>query len=311
MQGIQPYFLAGLKLKAYDHGFTISQEKETADVRVLVDPLQKIKLENNRDVVIVAEPEVVRPDLYSKEFLDTTKYLLPLGKYRADRLNLENFINWPVDLPKYKKVKKTKNQKIAIVNEHKFSSSKRSQYGLRREVINYFEKTKPGKLDLFGVEWNVSRMVELKRRFYALRNNNSILSIDLKETFSDLWKIYESAQGHMHQDCEPLQEYSASICIENDIDYVSEKLWKSLYAGCPVIYVGPCLKYDTYLKNCLIPADDNLDSIVSRFESFNSETEEEYSVKGLDFINSKEFKDYSLEAKIIEFYSNLKSLLKI
>ncbi len=164
---------------------------------------------------------------------------------------------------------------------------------------------------MYGVEWNVRKMVELKRRLYALRNNNGILRIDLKETFSDLWKIYESTKGHMHQDCEPLQDYSVSICIENDIDYVSEKLWKSLYAGCPVIYVGPNLKYDTKLKNCLISANDNLDSIVSRFESLNTETEEEYSVKGWDFINSKDFEDYSLETKVLEFYSNLKSLLKI
>jgi hypothetical protein len=311
MNGIQPYFLEGLKSMAKDYGYTVTNNKVSADLRVLVDPLHKTKIENNRDVIILSEPEVVRPDLYSKKFLNSTKYLLPLGKYRADRLNLKYFINWPVELPKYKKVNKAKNQKIAIVNEHKFSSSKRSQYGLRREVISYFEETSPGKLDLYGVEWNVSKMVELRRRFYALRNNNSILNIDLKETFSDFWSNYESSKGHMHQDCEPLQEYSVNICIENDIDYVSEKVWKSLYAGCPVIYVGPDLKYDPGLKNCVIPANDNLDSIVSRFESLNTEIEEEHSAKGLDFINSKDFEDYSLETKVLKFYSNLKSLLKI
>ena len=309
LEGIQPFFLNSLINHADDYGFEITNDKNIADLRVRVDPPKKAKINNLRDVIILSEPEVVRPDLYSHKFLKTTKNILPLGKYRANRLNLKYFVNWPVELPKYKRVNKTRNQKISIVNEHKFSSSSRSKYGLRREIIKYFELNLPGKLDLYGVEWNVNKKIELKRRLFALRNHKSFASIDLVETFSDFWRGYESCVGHMHQDCELLTEYSASICIENDNDYVSEKVWKSLYAGCPTIYIGPTLIYDNKLKDCLMIADENVESVVSRFEEFNLEVNIDYGTKGLDFINSVDFKDYLSEAKTIEFYSNLKLLL--
>jgi hypothetical protein len=276
-----------------------------------VDPSRDTIIDNSRDVVILAEPEVVRPDLYSRKFLEKTKYVLPLGRYRAERLNLDFFVNWPVELPKYQRMRKPKNRKIAIVNEHKFSSSVRSQYGLRRSVIRYFEHNYPDKLDLYGAEWNVSKSVELKRRVFAFRNNKSFSSINLKENFSDFWRVYDCVKGHMHQDCEPIQEYSASICIENDIDYVSEKLWKSLYAGCAVVYVGPELKYDQKLKQCLITADANLNSIVSKLEKLDEKIEDEYAAKGLDFINSTDFHSYSPDSRTNEFFLNLKSLLKV
>jgi hypothetical protein len=310
-QGIQPFFLKGLVSCASDFGFSITDQENLADLRVLVDPLKKVTINNKRDVIILAEPEVVRPDLYTQEFLKNTKYLLPLGRYRADRLNLEHFVNWPVQLPTYKRVKNIINQKFVIVNEHKFSSSKRSQYGLRREVIKYFERNKPGTLDVYGVEWNISKSLELKRRFYAFRNSKSIKSVDLKETFSDLWRKYDSVKGHMHQDCEMLQEYMASICIENDIDYVSEKVWKSLYAGCPVIYVGPDLKYDLALKDSVMFAEDNINSIQKKIDILNSISVKDFSSKGFDFLNSSAFNDYSIESKSSEFFSNLKTLLRI
>ena len=311
IQGIQPYFLKGLVSMASDFGFSITDQENKANLRVLVDPPKKMTINHDKDVIVLAEPEVVRPDLYTYDFLKNTKYLLPLGQYRADRLNLKYFVNWPVELPEYSRTQKNKNQKFAIVNEHKFSSSKRSQYGLRREVIKYFEKSKPGKLDLFGSEWNINKSLEFKRRFYALRNNKSLSSVDLKETYSDFWRKYDSVKGHMHQDCEMLQEYRASICIENDTDYVSEKVWKSIYAGCPAIYVGPDLKYDQLLKDSILLAKNNIESISLKLDSLNSISERDLSAKGLDFLNSIEFEKYSVESKANEFFLNLKGLLRI
>jgi hypothetical protein len=311
IEGVQPFFLNHLIASSTDFGLQTSKSMEVADVRILVDPHKNSIIDNNRDVIILAEPESVRPDLYSSRFLEKTKYILPLGKYRADRLNLNYFVSWPVELPTYKQVRKSKNRRIAIVNEHKFSSSARSEYGLRRSVIRYFESNYPNKLDVYGIEWNVSKSIELRRRLFAVRNNKSISSINLKESFSDLWKFYDSAQGHMHRDCELLQNYSASICIENDIDYVSEKVWKSLYAGCAVIYVGPDLKYDQKLKSCVITADNNLDSVVSKLKKLDENVEDDYAVRGLDFLRSDDFNTYSLETKTTEFYSNLKSLIGV
>jgi hypothetical protein len=49
---------------------------DSADVRVLVDPAKSTVIDNSRDIVILSEPEAVRPDLYSSKFLEKTKYIL-------------------------------------------------------------------------------------------------------------------------------------------------------------------------------------------------------------------------------------------
>jgi hypothetical protein len=261
--------------------------------------------------VVLVEPEMVRPDLYRKNFLANYPNIIALGEYRAERLGQKYWINLPVNLPKYTRKKIAKNNKFAIVNENKFSSSPRSQYGLRRSVIRYFEQNKPDELDLFGREWNASKQIELRRRLFALRNNKNVLNIDLLETFGDLWQRYQTFRGPMESDCELLQNYKASITIENDLDYVSEKIWKSLYAGCPVIYVGPKLIHDKELENCLSIADSTIESILTKINNMDHSVQSNLIEKGLDFIHSASFEKYSHVAASNVFFNTLKQKLKI
>jgi galactose mutarotase-like enzyme len=72
--------------------------------------------------------------------------------------------------------------------------------------------------------------------------------LKLNENFSDLWHNYSLVKGHMPENLENLQNYNYSIVIENDLDYISEKVWKSIYAGALPIYVGPNLDYDKWLN---------------------------------------------------------------
>lgn len=311
LQGFPAHYSKAITSVAPDFGFRITNDYANADLRLIVDPLDFTCVDYKRDIAILAEPEVVRPDLYAPRNLSKYLGILPLGPYRAERLNLKYWIDWPVDLPDYPRQLKTNRKGVAIVNENKFSSSRRSMYGLRRQVIRYFEENFPGEFDLYGHSWNSSLRLEFRRRLYALRIGSSHGSPNLKEVFSHFGRRYKSCRGHMPSDCSLLQNHQLSICIENDLDYVSEKIWKSIYAGCPVHYVGPNLEYDPFLHGIVVPISANLDSIAENYKNRDVKDLQAKSSAGLDFLSSSNFKTYSAENRTMELFLCLKSMLKL
>lgn len=308
-EGLTPEFTKKLRIESTNFRFTSVIKVNDCEIRVVVDPKKNERLISSRDIVILAEPEVVRPDLYTKKFINGAVKILPLGRYRADRLGLKNWINFPVSLPSYKKARFLREKNFALVNEHKFSSSYRSNYGLRRKTILYFESKQKLELDVYGNEWNIGKYLEIKRRFYQLRNSKNFLSVNLHETFSDLWVSYGSTKGHMHQDCEGLQNYKVNICIENDSDYISEKVWKALYAGAVPLYVGPNLIFDTELKESVIYCTPDIADIIDKIESIDSNLLEEKRKYAKDFLNSVKFQKYSLDRAVTCFYTQLNQIL--
>jgi len=308
-EGLNPGFTNRLKAEAGNFNFSPVDEISSCDIRVIVDPKKNEKLVYSRDIVILAEPEVVRPDLYKKSFINRPLKILALGRYRADRLGLKNWINFPVELPKYERTESLREKDFALVNEHKFSSSYRSYYGLRRKTILYFESSKKYKLDVYGKEWNTSKYLELRRRINQIRNNKNYFSVDLFETFSNIWETYNSVIGHMHLDCADLQKYKVNICIENDSDYVSEKVWKALYAGTVPLYVGPKLNFDPELKESVIYCNPNIKDIITSIETIDFRIIEEKKNNAKIFLNSAQFKNYSMESAVKFFYSQLNQIL--
>ncbi len=309
LEGFSENFFNALALSATNYGMKIIQDVKNCDLRITIDPTELFAINKSRDIVILAEPEVVRPDLYKSKILDGSIKILPLGRYRADRLGLTNWIEFPPEIPSYSRSQIARTKKFAIVNEHKFSSSHRSNYGLRRKVIIYFEKSKLLNLDVYGKEWNTSKLLELKRRFSQIRNNRSILKIDFRECFSDLWRYYHSISGHMSGECSGLQNYEFNICIENDSDYVSEKVWKALYAGSIPIYTGPNLIYDPELNKCIVPATNKLTSLINVIENLDQINSFEIRQNANNLLDKINQTKYSIENVTNLFYTNLLKVL--
>jgi len=292
----------------FNYSFTTSLQK--CDLRIIVDPTSLNSLNPTRDLVLLMEPQVVRPDLYRKAFLSNFKLLLPLGKYRAERLGLNYYFREPVVLPTYERDENISREKrIAIINEHKFSSSSRSMYRLRRKVIMKLEKENKGFLDLYGKEWNVGLSLELRRRLFALRMNKNIRDISFREVFSDFAYKYKSNVGHAHYQGEILQHYLQSIVIENDLDYVSEKIWKSIYSGAVPTYVGPSLEHDLLPKSILNIAAPDVDSVVGMTLNIEPQVLREKAEAGYEFLKSDEFEFYKAEYCYREFWANLTKLI--
>jgi hypothetical protein len=309
LDGFSEHFFNLLVKSAINYGFEIIQDIKKCDIRIIVDPTKISDINKFRDIVILAEPEVVRPDLYKSKILGGSFKILPLGRYRAERLGIKNWIEFPPEIPIYAKSQIDRSKKFAIVNEHKFSSSNRSNYGLRRKVIIYLEKNKPRDLDVYGKEWNTTKILEVKRRFSQVRNNKSIFKIDFKECFSDLWHHYENVSGHMSRECSGLQKYEFNICIENDCDYVSEKVWKAIYAGSIPIYTGPKLIYDPELNKCVVPVTNKLTSLINTIENLNTINTFELRQNAIDLLRNIEQSKYSVNNLTHLFYKNLLAII--
>lgn len=278
------------------------------DLELIIDPNLPSVKNPEKTIIVLAEPQSVRPDLYNKAMWGNYAGVLPLSFYRAQRLGLKEWFDFPVIIPKYARDNRKRHNRIAIVNEHKFSGSPRSMYGLRRKVIRHYEEYHPAQLDVYGVEWNKGRIVELQRRIFSMRQHVNQSEFSLKECFSDLWHEYSNLKGHMHEDLQELQEYQSSIVIENDLDYVSEKVWKSIYAGAVPIYVGPKLTNDPILEEIVMTANPDVFSIVGKASEANSDLISETRRKGYDFIDNIEDTRYGTNfcaKKLAESIENL------
>jgi hypothetical protein len=311
-----------IKLTGFEREFTREIEKnllnydvkltteETFDFELKIDPdLNHVK-NLSKTILVLSEPQVVRPDLYLSKTLKSVAGVFPLSYYRSRRLNLQEWFDYPVSLPTYKKDNKLRTDNFAIVNEHKFSGSRRSQYGLRREVIRYFEKNLPNQLSLYGAEWEKGKTTEIRRRLFALKQSLNSPEFSPREAFTDLWHSYTGLSGHMHQDCEELQKFKFSIVIENDTDYVSEKIWKSLYAGAIPIYIGPDLSNDAELKELVGDTKPNLESVLERIDEVKNMDLVYLREKIETFLTNLDYTKYGLKLTSNHFANSLISLIK-
>jgi hypothetical protein len=308
LSGFEQVFEREIEKNLVKHNVFLTKHDDFA-FEVIVDPDIKHIKDRSKTILALVEPQVVRPDLYLSKTLKSFAAVFPLSYYRAQRLNLEEWFDFPVHLPTYIKDNRPRTENFAIVNEHKFSASMRSQYGLRRDVIKYFEQNEENQLSLYGVEWERGKLIELRRRIFAIRQSINSPEFSPCEALTDLWHSYKFLSGHMHGDCEELQKFKFSIVIENDTDYVSEKIWKSLYAGVVPVYIGPDLSKDAELKNLIGVTEPNLAAVVGRINEVKNLDLPTLRKKIESFLNNIESTKYGLKQTSTHFANSLLSLI--
>jgi hypothetical protein len=142
-----------------------------------------------------------------------------------------------------------------------------------------------------------------------MRQHINQSEFSVKECFSDLWHKYSNLAGHMHEELEKLQQYQLSIVIENDLDYISEKVWKSIYAGAVPIHVGPKLTNDPMLEAVVLTANPDVFSIVSKASEVNSDLMSEIRRKGYEFLDNIDDSKYGLNFCAKKLAESIKNLI--
>jgi hypothetical protein len=225
-------------------------------------------------VLILWEPAAVMPWQYNSKNLSKFDLVIPMSSWRARRLGIKEFAYHPYDANGIDSISPfTSRQKgIVMVNSAKFSAGKSSLYGLRRATSKALAESEINYC-LFGSNWKMSRIMELRKRFVALRN--SIVAseeISWRELTSQLWYQYPEYSGWIDNKFEVLSQYELSLVIENEIDWVTEKIFDSIYSGTVPVYVGPDLSHEfPLLESCVIRADSTVEGVLAAVRSATKE----------------------------------------
>ncbi len=233
-----------------------------------LDKKQFLNIEYSRRVLIIWEPYVVEREIYEEHFLRNFKHIFAPSKIWAARVSGTSF-NWPQDSspddPHLFENWTSRLERIVVIQGNKFSARKGELYSLRRKVISKVQST---KLDLYGNDWNAGVIFDCRRWF------NSLVNSKMSEiSYGSLFGVgysYLNYQGPSVNKRETLTKYQVSLVIENSADFVSEKLFDSIKAGCLTIYVGTNLEDFGLPKNLAIQIGHSDRAILEALESILS-----------------------------------------
>jgi hypothetical protein len=241
-------------------------------------------------VLILWEPSAVMPWQYRQKSLNMFDLVIPMSVWRANRLGLNQYAFHPYTFDAYYQSSPFNNRErnIVMINSAKFSSGNKSLYGLRRSVSRMLHEN---QIDyaLYGTGWKMSRSMELRKRFVALKNSlQAGERISLGELTSDFWYQYPEFHGWVEDKFEVLSQFKLSLVIENEADWVTEKVFDSIVAGAVPIYVGPDLSRDfPELNKCLLLADSNAESIIARIAEVQESELDDKRKSMLSFLNDQ------------------------
>ena len=191
----------------------------------------------SRRALVLWEPEIVEKERYSKEVLEEYGIVYAPSPIWAKKVSGKSF-NWPQD--KVESIEPLddwvlRKNKFIIIQGNKFSARKGELYSLRRQVI----KSLKTDVDLFGTNWNRGFTFDwLHWSMSAV--NSTARELSLRSIFG-AGRKYKNYLGISTNKRSTFSKYRLAIVIENSPDFVSEKLFDAISAGCLVIYVGPSL----------------------------------------------------------------------
>lgn len=238
---------------------------ESVSISFNQDPKWPMPTEDFK-VLILWEPATVMPWQYKKKNLERFEFVLPMSSWRAKNLDLDLYCHHP-----YLRTRSivspftTRETVVVMINAPKFSASKQSNYGLRRLVSRKLYESGM-KYELYGPNWQMKKHEEIQKRVTALRNSiRAMEKVSLKELTSNLFYAYPEHLGEVADKMSVLSKSQLSLVIENQSDFVTEKVFDSVVAGAVPVYVGPDLSKEfPYLNKCVIPVEPNAKKIVDR-----------------------------------------------
>jgi hypothetical protein len=214
--------------------------------------------ESKNSILIRLEPRAVFPAQYSEVIESLYRYIFTPGNSDC---NSDLLLPWPyyynenplapkgqdVDLSAQLNKLASEgifelvpwmNRKIemSLIASNKVSPISRSNYGLRRKFASM---TPVDSLQIYGDLWDNSLKNKIAHRLGVLRfaiESGQIPNIG--SIYGNLFKKYPNAHGTIQNKHLVIQNSKFSLVIENDNEYVSEKLIDAIIGGSIPIYVG-------------------------------------------------------------------------
>ena len=268
----------------------------------------KSALPGKKNILVILEPRSVNPFQYQQKNLRKFDLVVPGSKARATTLGLSDFINCPVRfLPAFKEINE-RNLDFVIFNANKFSANPNSLYGTRRKFSRYLFSTRQNYA-LFGLDWRMSKQKELRERVWAIRKEIMTLSKpNLKEACSDFFYMYPEYKGAPVNKQEVLKNAKFAVIVENEADYISEKVFDAIFSGCVPLYVGPNLNEHESLNRCVVQIGSNIKSLRGFVENYSEDLYQEKFSNILNAINNSDcFSEFSFKENVDKLLTIVRS----
>jgi hypothetical protein len=272
-------------------GRNVSLDADEADIYLAIDhtendeKLLKRRRELNKfSILYRSEPFCVLPVAYKPEISALYSSIISFGKSEI----MNDGMHWPQYFPGEEQLGWGIHDRLpraALINANKLNLSSSELYSLRRESIKKIEG-----IDLFGENWNSNFRDRIKvlvievmkdpiRHLVATSGHSRYWFANWPETASPADKI------------SVMQRYKFAVVIENELSYMSEKLFDAFFSGCIPIYVGPEVTDYKIPKELVIQCKPTLKSLAEGFEIAMQTNFENYQEKLKDWLESESMKE--------------------
>ena len=272
-------------------GRNVNLDADEADVYLAIDHnendeklLKKRRDLNRFSILYRSEPFCVLPVAYKPETIALYSSIISFGKSEL----LNDGMHWPQYFPGEEQPGWGIHDRLpraALINANKLNLSSSELYSLRRESIKKIEG-----IDLFGENWNSNFKDRIKvlvievmkdpiRHLVATSSHSRYWFANWPETVSPADKI------------SVMQRYKFALVIENELSYMSEKLFDAFFAGCIPIYVGPEVTDYKVPKELVIQCKPTVASLIEGLEIAMKTNFENYQEKLKNWLMSESMKE--------------------
>ncbi len=211
-------------------------------------------------VLLILEPKAVYPIQYSERVQNGYSLIIAPGNLEKTAIT-DDFIPWPYEIDPnpashseksinlVDQIRDSIDQNIfsyanwsqrrhflTMINANKVSPIRKENYSLRRKFAHELGSN---DLSVFGDLWQSSLRAKLMHRAtVAAFNLKNGLIPNFFHLYGQFHWRYKNARGPIHDKGEVLRDSKFSLVIENDDNYVSEKIFDALVQGSIPIYQG-------------------------------------------------------------------------
>ena len=133
---------------------------------------------------------------------------------------------------------------IVMLNGNKYSFVRGNQYKFRQAALWALSRNQ-WDVNLGGDGWKSTVASQVAQQLLmlisTLRSGHLEIDFRMFRMLPDTWPAGLTIHGKIEDGLEFMKKYNFALIIENDPNYVSEKLTNAIIAGCVPIYVGPAL----------------------------------------------------------------------
>ena len=253
--------------------------------------IMKLALSADKCTLVRMEPSVVLPANFARSKKRQFSQIITVGGLKAED---SSPVNWPLLWPSSSELEKLlankRAERIVLVNGNKMSFVKGELYSLRRKAIKALEA-----LDLYGTEWDSSLITRLIKALKSFTHAFFSLKLPRLSGLKLWFQSYPQSKGEVDNKLTTMSSYKYALVIENSAEYMSEKLFDALFAGCIPLYVGPNAEDYGIPKNIVVQAEPNLESIEQALET----------AKAMNFENfQQDLRKFLSDEKTIEKWSH-------